>query len=321
MSVIVTGGAGFIGSCVIRMLNDNGIDDIIIVDNINETEKWKNLVNKSYREYVHKSEFFHKLKQYEGVTHIIHMGACSSTTEKNFDYLYHNNLEFTKVLWSYCSEHGISFIYASSAATYGDGSLGFSDECDISRLCPLNGYGYSKQLFDIWARKQEKAPKQHVGLKFFNVYGPNEYCKGNMASMIMHGYNQVKNTGEIRLFKSYNTDYADGEQLRDFVYIKDICSVIYFMMQNEGISGLFNVGTGKAQSFKTLAHSVFKALNIPAEIKYIEMPEILRAKYQYYTQAKIEKLRSVGYDKKFYTLEEGTMDYVQKYLNKEYKIY
>ena len=321
MSIVVTGGAGFIGSCIVRMLNDKGIDDIIIVDDIGATDKWKNLVNKSYREYVHKDRFLDRVRGYAGITCIIHMGACSSTTEKDFDYLYNNNYEYTKALWNYCTEKQISFIYASSAATYGDGSLGFSDKMDITGLEPLNGYGYSKQLFDLWVLRQKDFPAQHVGLKFFNVYGPNEYCKGSMASVIYHGYKQLRETGEIRLFKSYNPDYEDGGQLRDFIYVKDICKVISFFIYHKEKSGLFNVGTGRAESFATLAGSVFKALGMETAIEYIEMPEALRAKYQYFTQADMDKLHSAGYAEKFSSLEEGAVDYVRNYLDQGFKIY
>lgn len=321
MSIVVTGGAGFIGSCLVRMLNDKGIEDIRIVDNIAETEKWKNLVNKKYMEYVHKNVFLDRLRSYQGITHVIHMGACSSTTEKNFDYLYNNNPEYTKVLWNYCTEHQIPFIYASSAATYGDGEQGFSDCCDIRILSPLNGYGYSKQLFDLWAEGQQDRPKQYVGLKFFNVYGPNEYHKGAMASVIFHGYKQVKESGRLRLFKSYRPDYEDGGQLRDFVYVKDICKVIEFFMENPEVSGIFNVGTGRAESFEKLGESVFHALGRKAEIEYIEMPENLRGKYQYYTQADMEKLRAAGYNADFHSLEWGVADYVRNYLEPDFRIY
>ena len=321
MSIVVTGGAGFIGSCLVRMLNDKGIEDIIIVDNINTTEKWKNLVNKKYMEYVHKSQFLNQLESYTGITHIIHMGACSSTTELDFDYLYQNNYLYTQRLWEYCVKHDCSFIFASSAATYGDGKLGFSDNMDIDYLEPLNGYGYSKQLFDLWVKKQNTFPKQYVGLKFFNVYGPNEYCKGSMASVIMHGYKQVMETGKIKLFKSYHPNYTDGGQLRDFVYVKDICKVINYFMENEKINGLYNVGTGHAESFKTLGESVFKALGKEPQIEFVEMPESLRTKYQYFTEADMDKLYKAGYNEKFYTLEEGTIDYVQNFLAKEYAIY
>ena len=250
------------------------------------------------------------------------MGACSATTEKDFDYLWKNNFEYTKTLWNYCAEKQISFIYASSAATYGDGAKGFDDQSDIDELLPLNGYGYSKQLFDLWVKHQaENFPKQYVGLKFFNVYGPNEYFKGSMASMVFHGYKQIQESGEIRLFKSYNPNYADGEQLRDFIYVKDVCEVIYWMLQNPQVNGLFNVGTGRAQSFRELAEAVFHALGLEPNIRYIEMPEHLRGKYQYYTQAEIEKLRDVGYGMDFLKLREGARDYVRNHLNRENIIY
>lgn len=320
--IIVTGGAGFIGSCMIRTLNDVGIEDIVVVDNINTTDKWLNLRNKRYIKYVHKSEFLNELPSYVGVTAIIHMGAQSATTEKDFDYLWKNNFEYTKTLWNYCSEKQISFIYASSAATYGAGEEGFDDEMDIDRLLPLNGYGYSKQVFDLWVKHQAAVfPKQYVGLKFFNVYGPNEYFKGNMASMVFHGYGQLRGGGMIRLFRSYRSDYRDGEQLRDFVYVKDVCSVIYWLLQNPQVNGLFNVGTGQARSFRELAVAVFNALDMVPNIKYIDMPEHLKPKYQYYTKAEIKKLRAVGYHKEFTNLEAGVRDYVNEYLRGNFEIY
>lgn len=320
--IIVTGGAGFIGSCVVRTLNDAGINDIIIVDNIASTDKWLNMRNKKYIKYVHKSKFLEELPSYKNVEAIIHMGAQSSTTEKDFDYLWNNNFEYTKTLWNYCTEKQISFIYASSAATYGNGELGFDDRMDIDQLRPLNGYGYSKQLFDQWVKHQAvDCPKQHVGLKFFNVYGPNEYFKGSMASMVFHGYKQIKECGKIKLFKSCNPDYKDGEQLRDFVYVKDICSVIFWLLQNKSVSGLFNVGTGKAQSFEELATATFCALNLEPNIEYIDMPEHLKEKYQYYTQANMVKLRLAGYDKEFSNLEEGVGDYVREYLDRNFEVY
>lgn len=322
MSIIVTGGAGFIGSCIVRTLNDMGIEDITVVDHICETDKWMNMRNKKYIEYINRDEFLEKLPSYVGkVTHIIHMGACSATTEKNFDFLYKNNYEYTKTLWKFCTENQISFIYASSAATYGDGTQGFDDKEDIKRLRPLNGYGYSKQLFDLWEEKQVLKPKQHVGFKFFNVYGPNEYFKGSMASVIFHSFNRITETGEMGLFKSYKEGYEDGGQLRDFVYVKDLCKVIKYMIENPQVSGLFNLGTGKARSFYDLAAATFRAMGLEPNIKYIEMPETLRPKYQYFTQANMEKLKSVGYTDTFYSLEEGATDYVQNYLMQNYEIY
>lgn len=320
--IIVTGGAGFIGSCMVRTLNDHGIEDIIIVDNISSTDKWMNMRNKKYIKYVHKSEFLAELPSYENVEAIIHMGAQSSTTEKDFDYLWKNNFEYTKALWNYCAEKQISFLYASSAATYGDGSQGFDDRMDIDELRPLNGYGYSKQLFDQWVKHQATTyPKQYCGFKFFNVYGPNEYFKGSMASMIFHGYKQIKESGKVKLFKSCNPDYADGGQLRDFVYVKDICDVMYWMLQHPDVNGLFNLGTGRAQSFRELAEATFHALGLEPNIEYIDMPEQLRNKYQYYTKAEMGKLRDAGYDKEFRNLEEGAKDYVLNHLNREFEIY
>ena len=314
MKVIVTGGAGFIGSCIIRELNDFGVEDIIVVDNIASTDKWKNLVNKKYIRYYNKNNFLNELYNFKDFDYIIHMGACSATTEKDFDYLNINNVEYTKTLWNFCVENKIRFIYASSAATYGDGRFGFDDKNEITDLIPLNGYGYSKQLFDIWAKKQTKKPLQWVGFKFFNVYGPNEYFKGSMASVIMHGYNSIKKSNNIKLFKSYKEGYGDGEQKRDFIYVKDICKVIKFMIENKEVSGLFNLGTGEARSFYDLAKATFNALSLNENIEFID-------KYQYITQAEMDKLRKVGYNDKFYSLEEGIKDYVQNYLEENYLIY
>ena len=320
--IIVTGGAGFIGSCVVRSLNEAGRSDIVIVDNISETDKWMNMRNKKYIKYVHKSRFLEELPTYENVEAIVHMGAQSSTTERDFDYLWENNFEYTKALWNYCAEKHISFIYASSAATYGDGSLGFNDRMDIDKLLPLNGYGYSKQLFDMWVKHQAKSfPAQYCGLKFFNVYGPNEYFKGSMASMVFHGFNQIKETGKVKLFKSCNPNYADGGQLRDFVYVKDICKVIMWLLVNKHVSGLFNVGTGRAQSFAELAEATFHALELEPNIEYIDMPEKLRGKYQYYTKAEMSKLYDAGYPYHFADVENGVRDYVQSHLPQNFLTY
>ncbi len=322
MKIIVTGGAGFIGSCILRALNDAGYTDIIVVDNICSTEKWRNLVNKSYTEYISRNEFLQRLPEFSGkVSHIFHMGACSSTTERDFDFLYKNNFEYTKALWNFCVREKIAFYYASSAATYGAGENGFDDEKDISVLRPLNGYGYSKQLFDLWEQKQTEKPAQHCGFKFFNVYGPNEYFKGSMASVIFHSFNKITQTGEMGLFKSYKEGVEDGKQRRDFVYVKDICKVMMFVMNHPQINGLFNLGTGTARTFYDLCANTFSAMGLPANIKIVDMPETLRAKYQYYTQASMDKLRKAGYNEPFYTLEEGVTDYVQNYLAKDFAIY
>ncbi|MBU9725188.1 ADP-glyceromanno-heptose 6-epimerase [Diplocloster modestus] len=319
--IVVTGGAGFIGSCLIRELNDKGIDEILIVDNIASTDKWMNIRNKKYVDYINKNDFMDKLPSYSGISHIIHLGACSSTTERNFDYLWNNNFEFTKALWNYCTEKQLSFIYASSASTYGDGSQGFDDTMNIDTLLPLNGYGYTKQLFDLWVKKQVNCPPQYIGLKFFNVYGPNEYFKGSMSSMVYHGYRQIKENGEIRLFKSYHPRYKDGGQLRDFIYVKDVCKVILWQLDHPQVSGLFNVGTGQERSFYDLAKAAFSALDLNPVINYIDMPQPLKEKYQYFTKAKMEKLRHAGFDFDFCSIEEGVSDYIQNYLDKNFAIY
>lgn len=319
MSIVVTGGAGFIGSCIVGALNHAGTEDIVIVDNIASTGKWLNIRNKRYLEYVNKNDFLEKLPSYADIRAVIHMGGQSSTAEQDFDYLWKNNFEYTKKLWNCCAERKIPFLYASSAATYGDGSLGFNDDGDIDRLLPLNGYGYSKQLFDLWVEHQaETFPAQHVGLKFFNVYGPNEYFKGGMASMVFHGYRQIMESGEIRLFRSCRPGCEDGGQARDFVYVKDVCSVVLWLLEHPEVNGLFNVGTAEARSFRELAEAVFVSLNLPSNIKYIDMPERLKEKYQYYTRAKMDKLRRAGYDREFYSLEDGVKDYVQNYLGRCY---
>ncbi len=322
MSIIVTGGAGFIGSCIVRKLNDRGRCDVIIVDNIADTNKWMNIRNKHYLRYINKTELLKYIDDLGRVDGIIHMGACSSTIERNFDYLWKNNYEYSKKLWEYSAERQIPFIYASSASTYGDGSKGFDDRTNIDELEPMNAYGYSKQIFDQWVRHQAVSfPRQYVGLKFFNVYGPNEYYKGCMSSMIFHGYKQICETGKIKLFKSYRENVPDGEQSRDFVYVKDVCDVIMWFIDHPNVNGLFNVGTGRAQSFKELAEATFHALNIQPNIEYIDMPDSIKDKYQYYTKADMSKLMEVGYSGRFRNLEEGATDYINNYLEKGFLNY
>lgn len=317
---IVTGGAGFIGSAFIWKLNQQGIDDILVVDNLGKSSKWKNLVGLQFRDYMHKSVFFEHLlhDEYdENVEAVIHMGACSSTTEQDCDYLMDNNLLYSKALTKFALDRNARFIYASSGATYGDGHLGFDDAPEkMGSLLPLNMYGYSKQLFDLWLQERSLLDKV-VGLKFFNVYGANEYHKGDMKSVICKAYSQVLERGSIRLFKSYNSEYADGESVRDFVYIKDCVDVMWWFLENKAANGIFNVGTGIAQSWNDLAGAVFAAMQLPEKIEYIDMPQTLRGKYQYFTQAKIERLRQAGYKKPFAMLADGVKDYICNYLQQD----
>ena len=323
--IIVTGAAGFIGSAFVWQLNTMGIEDIIVSDKLRTEDKWLNLAKRKYYDWVDKDELFNYLETTdEKITAIIHMGACSATTEKDMDFLMDNNYEYTKKLWDYAIKKDAVFIYASSAATYGDGELGYNDEIDLeghTALRPLNKYGYSKKIFDVWALKQKKTPKKWFGLKFFNVYGPQEYHKGRMASMVFHTFNQYNAEKGVKLFKSHKEGYKDGYQLRDFVYIKDVTNVMYFLMKEEGApNGVYNLGTGGARAFYELAKLTVESMNGDANgIKFVDMPEDLRGKYQYFTEAKMEKLKKAGYNAGFTSLEEGIKDYVQNYLMKEDK--
>lgn len=314
--IIITGGAGFIGSAVAWGLNEKGIEDLLIVDNLNHSEKWKNLVNRKYLDYVHRSDFLHRLEasEYKDVEAIIHMGACSSTTERDADFLFENNLRYSTRIAQYALKHGIRMINASSAATYGDGKNGFSDNpATLDQLKPLNMYGYSKHRFDLWAVKTGAMDKL-VSLKFFNVFGPNEYHKGDQSSVVFKAVHQVRENGCIKLFKSYHKDYEDGGQRRDFVYVKDCVDIILWFMETPAVNGLFNVGTGKDRSWNALANAVFQAMNRKTDIKYIDMPVQLRDRYQYFTQARMENLRSKNYPVQFHALEAAISDYVQNYL-------
>lgn len=317
---IITGGAGFIGSAMLWELNRRGVEDVIIVDNLARTEKWKNLVNLRYAEYLHRDEFEQMLRHDKvpwTPKAIIHMGACSATTELDADFLMRNNFAYSRLLCKFALRHRARFINASSAATYGDGRLGFDDNLDeIEKLRPLNMYGYSKQLFDLWA-KRERLFEKIVSLKFFNVYGPNEYHKGNMMSVACKAYHQITESGKLRLFKSYHPDYGNGCQMRDFVYIKDCTGLMWQLLQNSGINGLFNVGCGRARSWLDLGHAVFAAMRREPDIEFIEMPENLRGKYQYFTQANMSRLERALPEFKFTSLEEGVSDYVQKHLSGE----
>jgi ADP-L-glycero-D-manno-heptose 6-epimerase len=314
---IVTGGAGFIGSAFVWKLNQMGIDDVLIVDDLGHGEKWKNLRGLKYADYVHKSQF---LKVFlEGGTNpcveaLVHMGACSSTTETDAEYLMDNNYRYTQGLVAECAEKGIRFINASSAATYGDGSLGFSDdETDLGRLRPLNMYGYTKQLLDVWAQRNGLLDKM-ASLKFFNVFGPNEYHKDSMRSVVCKAYEQITETGRLTLFRSHRPDYADGEQKRDFVSVKDCVDVMWWLVKNPEVCGIFNLGTGTARSFNDLGRAVFAAMGREPAIDYVDTPEAIRAKYQYYTRAEMDKLRAAGYEAPFTPLEEAVADYVGNHL-------
>ena len=317
--IIVTGGAGFIGANVVKKLNELGEDKIFIVDNLSNSEKWKNLVDLSFEDYIHKDKFIDELKKDKIkflVKAIIHLGARSSTTERDVDFLMENNYEYTKELAKWSIKNNVRFIYASSAATYGDGSMGFSDNhAFIPNLRPLNAYGYSKQIFDLWALKNGLLDKI-VGLKYFNVFGPRETHKGDMRSMVLKAYEQIKRDGKIRLFKSYNPQYKDGEQLRDFIYVRDAVEMTLFFLENQDLNGIFNVGTGIPRSWNDLAKAVFSALGANPNIEYIDMPEEIKGKYQYFTKAEMEKIRKSGYTKPTLSLEEAVKDYILNYLEK-----
>ncbi len=317
--IIVTGAAGFIGSNLIQRLNQDKFNFIIAVDDFSNVEKQKNLEDKNIQEYVDREHFFEWLDQnYHEVEFIFHIGARTDTTEFNYEILDHLNVNYSKQIWRKCVAYQIPLVYASSAATYGLGELGYEDnESLIPELKPLNPYGESKNQFDIWALQQEEKPFFWAGLKFFNVYGPNEYHKGRMASVIMHAHRQIKATGRMKLFRSHNPEFKDGEQMRDFVYVRDVVEVCMFLMYSRKNSGIYNLGSGKARTFLDLVKSTFKAMNLEPDIDFIDTPIDIRDKYQYFTEASMSKLRSIGYDKPFHTLEEGVTEYVTKYLSEE----
>lgn len=317
---VVTGGAGFIGSAFLHKLNQEGIEDIIVVDELGTSPKWLNLLGKGYIDYIHKDQFLEHLEsgRYRGqISCIVHMGACSATTEENADYLMENNFHYTRTLCEYCLDNGVRFIYASSAATYGDGSLGFSDDYEkTSTYRPLNRYGYSKQLFDLWCIRK-KVTDSVVGLRFFNVYGPNEDHKGSMRSVVHKAYHELKDSGEISLFRSYRPDYKDGEQKRDFIYVKDCTETLWWFTNNTRTNGIFNLGTGKARSWNDLANSICTALGVESRIRYKEMPENLINQYQYFTEAEMRNLENSGCPLPQTSLEDGVRDYVLNYLEAE----
>lgn len=317
--IVVTGGAGFIGSAMVAKLNEKGVSDILIVDELASTMKWKNLSGKQFADYVHKDHFIEMLlnERLPKVEAIIHMGANSSTTERDVDHLMENNYRYTRILAEWSVRKKARFIYASSGATYGDGGLGFSDDDAVSpTLRPLNAYGYSKQILDQWILRNELQSKV-VGIKFFNVFGPNEYHKGEMKSLICKAYHQIQEIGKIRLFKSYRPEYKHGEQVRDLVYVKDCTEVLWWFLNSPKVNGIYNLGTGKARTWNDLAKAVFSALELPPNIEYTEMPEEIRNAYQYHTEASITKLQRSGCPVQFRPLEDSVRDYIRQYLHPE----
>ena len=317
--IVVTGGAGFIGSAMVWALNQRGKENILIVDHLGESQKWKNLAPLRYLEYMEKKSFLDCIERDslpDNISCIIHMGACSATTETNCSYLVENNFKYSQAIATYCLEKHIRLIYASSAATYGNGDSGYHDDYeDIERLRPLNMYGYSKQMFDLWAKRNDVFDDM-VGLKFSNVYGPNEHHKGSMRSVVNIAYNQIKENGTVKLFKSYRDEYAHGEQMRDFVYIKDVIDIVLHFLDHPEINGLFNAGSGKARTWNDLANAVFRAMGLTPSIEYIEMPEHLKENYQYYTELDMDSLYKSGFKGKFKSLERNVEDYVHNYLSK-----
>jgi ADP-L-glycero-D-manno-heptose 6-epimerase len=313
---IVTGAAGLIGSGVVWGLNQQGIDEIILVDNLGLSDKWKNLRALRFAEYEEKDNFREMIQdgtfENKKIDAIIHMGACSSTTERDASYLIDNNYKYTQEMAAFAVANNIRFIYASSCATYGDGSLGYSDdESQIEKLRPMNMYGYSKQMFDLWAKRTGYL-KKITGLKFSNVYGPNELHKAEMRSVVCRAYEQITSNGKMGLFKSYKPEYADGEQMRDFIYIKDVVNMILFLLEKDAC-GLYNIGSGRAETWNALATAAFEALGKPVDIEYIDMPEHLRDRYQYYTKAEMNKFLSLGYDKPITSLKDAVADYICNY--------
>ncbi|MFA5783347.1 MAG: ADP-glyceromanno-heptose 6-epimerase [Phycisphaerae bacterium] len=315
--IIVTGGAGFIGSAIVAALNKRGIDNIVVVDDLGSDLRWKNLVNLSFADYINKDDFLELVLEddfHQDIKTIFHMGACSSTTETNASYLIQNNFQYTKLLASWAFEHDIRFIYASSAATYGDGSKGFSDDEEkLGELAPLNMYGYSKHLFDLWARRHGLL-EQIVGLKYFNVFGPNEYHKADMRSFVLKSYEQIRSEGKVKLFKSYNPDYPDGQYKRDFLYVKDAVEMTLFFMDNPDVNGIFNIGTGNARTWNDMVKAVFAAMDKKPDIEFVDMPENLQKQYQYFTQADMTKLSKAGCKLSITPLELAVTDYVKNYL-------
>ncbi len=320
--IIITGAAGFIGSNLLQKLNEEGFTDLVLVDDFSRKEKESNYLGKKYTALVNREEFIPWLRENQRFAEFVfHLGARTDTTEFDksiFDTL---NLNYSKSVWNTCSEFGIPLLYASSAATYGAGEHGYSDSHDIiPSLQPLNPYGESKNDFDIWVLKQPKTPSFWAGLKFFNVYGPGENHKGRMASVVYHAFRQISQTGKMKMFRSHNPDYKDGEQLRDFIYVKDVVEIMYFFLHNRKKSGVYNTGTGKAETFLELVTQTFNAMGIPPAIEFVDTPADIRDKYQYFTQAEMAKLREAGYSRPIRSLSEGVPDYVKNYLSVVFQV-
>jgi ADP-L-glycero-D-manno-heptose 6-epimerase len=314
--ILVTGAAGFIGSYMPGYLNRKGYENIIIVDDFSREEKKPNYETKRFIEKIERDNLFSWLKSSnQKIDFVFHLGARTDTTEFDYSVLEKLNVDYSKKIWNYCTEKNIPLVYASSAATYGSGELGYKDDHELpEKLNPLNPYGKSKNEFDKWILKQKEKPPFWAGLKFFNVYGPNEYHKGRMASVIFHAFNQIQSAGKVKLFKAHKKEYKDGEQLRDFVYVKDVADICYWLMNEQPLSGLYNAGTGKARTFKDLVTAIFKSLEKEPVIEYIDTPADIRDKYQYFTEADMSKLRKAGYKEEFYSLEEGVETYVKNFL-------
>lgn len=317
--IVITGAAGFIGSVLVGRLNEDKIDDLVLVDDFNRSDKTTNYESKNFRCKINRNEFFTWFIQHQNdISFVFHIGARTDTTEFNKDVFDKLNLNYSKEVFTLCSNAGIPLVYASSAATYGSGEHGYNDDhALVPKLHPLNPYGNSKNDFDKWVLEAASTPPFWTGLKFFNVYGPNEYHKGRMASVIFHAYNQMIGSGQVKLFRSHHPEYPDGGQLRDFIYVKDVAEVMVFLMRTQPASGIYNLGTGKARSFIDLASATFKAAGIGENIEFIDTPVDIRDKYQYFTQAEMHKLRAAGYTKDFTSLEEGISDYVKSYLAKK----
>lgn len=314
--IVITGAAGFIGSCIVQKLNEGGREDLILVDEFSRVDKNRNFTNKGFVEAIDRGVFVEWFRSNaDKIEGVIHMGARTDTTEQDTALFDRLNLNYTKDLWKICVQHRLPFVYASSAATYGLGELGYDDRHDIiADLKPLNPYGVSKNDFDIWALEQSEQPPYWAGLKFFNVYGPNEYHKGRMASVVLHTVRQIRKTGGMKLFRSHREDIQNGHQSRDFVYIKDVVDMVLFLYEEKPENGLFNIGTGQARTFLDLATNTFNSLGLEPNISFIDTPLDIRNTYQYFTEANMQKMRRVGYDKPFYSLEAGVDDYVKQYL-------